>query len=549
MDGDARGGLGHPRLADRGADVAAIELDPLAVELDPQRSGQRAHRLRIVEVGPALDPGQRHAAVHRPRVEVGEAERRGDGTGDSGLAGPGGTVDRDDHGAAAYARPGQRVGAQRAREGGKVSLEAGIADRRGVHPLDLDPLARGEAGNRTEHRYPVVAVRVDRAATQAAPPPRSRIPSSLVSTLAPSAVSASLDGGDPVTLLAAQLGRVADRRLALGEAGRERNQRQLVDRQRDRRRRRPRSRAAARGGRGGRPLGSPPRSLFGLDLDLGPHPLEDREQAGAGRVEADSGEGDLAAGDEQRRDDEEGGRGEVGGDGDLAGLEPRRRAHGDRAVVTLDLGAGRGAASARCGRELGSGSTIRVSPSASRPAKSRQDLTWALATGSSYAMPRSGAASIRSGGRRSSRHSSRAPIRRSGAAIRSTGRRRIESSPSSVQAPVSCPASQPGSRRSRVPALPTSIVGRGGRRAGRRRARAVAGSIASAPTPSTSAPSALHRVQGRARVGGVQVALDRRLPLPHRRDQRRPVGDRLVGRRPQGAAQRPGGIEAGGHAA
>ena len=41
---------------------------------------------------------------------------------------------------------------------------------------------------------------------------------------------------------------------------------------------------------------------------------------------------------------------------------------------------------------VGSGSTTRVSPSASRPAKSRQDLTWALATGSSYSMPCSGGA-------------------------------------------------------------------------------------------------------------------------------------------------------------
>ena len=73
-------------------------------------------------------------------------------------------------------------------------------------------------------------------------------------------------------------------------------------------------------------------------------------------------------------------------------------------------------------------------------------------------MPVSGAPSTPSGGRRSSRQLSEAPIRRSGSAIRSTGRRRIESSPSSVQAPPGCPASQPGSRRSRVPALPTSIA-------------------------------------------------------------------------------------------
>ncbi len=76
-----------------------------------------------------------------------------------------------------------------------------------------------------------------------------------------------------------------------------------------------------------------------------------------------------------------------------------------------------------------------------------------------------GGARTASGGRRSSRALRSAPISRSGTAIRSTGRRRIESSPSSVHSPPSCPASQPGSSRSRVPALPTSIAaGRGPRR-------------------------------------------------------------------------------------
>ena len=46
----------------------------------------------------------------------------------------------------------------------------------------------------------------------------------------------------------------------------------------------------------------------------------------------------------------------------------------------------------------------------------------------------------------------------SGAAIRSTGRRRIDSSPSRIHTPSACPASQPGSSRSSVPALPTSIT-------------------------------------------------------------------------------------------
>jgi hypothetical protein len=82
VDGGTGGSFGHPRLADRGTDLAAVQHDPVALELDPQRTRQPAHRLGVVEVGPLFDPGQRHAPVHRPGVEVGEAERRGDGAGD-----------------------------------------------------------------------------------------------------------------------------------------------------------------------------------------------------------------------------------------------------------------------------------------------------------------------------------------------------------------------------------------------------------------------------------------------------------------------------------
>ena len=43
--------------------------------------------------------GEADAAVHRPGVQVREAEPCGDGARDRGLSGPGGTVDGDDHGA------------------------------------------------------------------------------------------------------------------------------------------------------------------------------------------------------------------------------------------------------------------------------------------------------------------------------------------------------------------------------------------------------------------------------------------------------------------
>ena len=134
---------------------------------------------------------------------------------------------------------------------------------------------------------------------------------------------------------------------------------------------------------------------------------------------------------------------------------------------------------------LGLGSTTVVGPEASRPASSTHDLTCAEATGSSYSIPFSGLPVTVNGGKRPSRASIAAPMRFSGAATRSTGRRRIESSPSSVQRPPSWPASQPGSSRISVPALPTSITS--------------AGAAARSPAPrttsesgrrSTSAPSA-----------------------------------------------------------
>ena len=135
---------------------------------------------------------------------------------------------------------------------------------------------------------------------------------------------------------------------------------------------------------------------------------------------------------------------------------------------------------------LGTGSTTVVGPEASSPASSTHDFTCADATGSSYSIPCSGLPAIVNGGKRPRSRSIRAPIGRSGVATRSTGRRRIDASPSSVQLPPSCPASQPGSSRISVPALPTSID-------------PVTGAAARNPTPritsepsrgSTSAPSA-----------------------------------------------------------
>ena len=130
----------------------------------------------------------------------------------------------------------------------------------------------------------------------------------------------------------------------------------------------------------------------------------------------------------------------------------------------------------------------------------------------------------------------RRPSERSGSAIRSTGRRRIESSPSSVNERPSCAASQPGSRRSSVPALPTSI-GPSGSRASRR------------PVPRIDRlhvadlherAERAHRLERRVGVGRVQIVLDPHRLGGHRPEQRGAVGDRLVRRRAQLAGESAG---------
>ena len=91
--GGAHGGVGRPPRgllgdlgrADRLADVLAVEQHAVALEADVQVA--RIARAR-----------QRHGAVERPGVQVGEAERPRDGAGDGRLAGPRGTVDGDEHG-------------------------------------------------------------------------------------------------------------------------------------------------------------------------------------------------------------------------------------------------------------------------------------------------------------------------------------------------------------------------------------------------------------------------------------------------------------------
>ncbi len=156
-----------------------------------------------------------------------------------------------------------------------------------------------------------------------------------------------------------------------------------------------------------------------------------------------------------------------------------------------------------------------------------------------------------------------APISRSGTAIRSTGRRRIDSSPSRVHSLPYLPR-QPSRQQPQQGARVADVDRRASRlRADRRRGlhpqpRSLsARDVLPANPTEGKRPARTHgqtAPEPRARVERVSAASSRRLivrlPLPHRRDQRRPVGDRLVRGRAQRSAQRSGGLEAGAaHAA
>ena len=82
MHRDARGGLGDLGVADRVADVLAVQRHGRAVEADLEPARELADRVGVVDVDPGAARRQRDAAVHRAGVEVREAERVGDAAGD-----------------------------------------------------------------------------------------------------------------------------------------------------------------------------------------------------------------------------------------------------------------------------------------------------------------------------------------------------------------------------------------------------------------------------------------------------------------------------------
>ena len=276
--------------------------------------------------------------------------------------------------------------------------------------------------------------------------------------------------------------RAADDGLALGEAAEQRDQRQLVDRQRDLVGARPsvpteRRRAATSSSPTGSSAGDRRRGSSRSPSDDRAHALE---RSGGSRCASSSTptslEHDPRAGHEHGRR----------GDGTRPRTGRRARATSSSSSSSLrgdaitcapsraiaDAGARR--ASARCGRGSAPARSRVVAPGGQQPGEQHARLH--LRASRPAARSRSRAAARRAtvnGGKRPSRASMprahRAQRRRRS---RSTGRRRIDSSPSSVHdAARAARRASPAAAASACPALPTSIgrVGSRGRAQARRR--------------------------------------------------------------------------------
>ena len=370
-------------------------------------------------------------------------------------------------------------------------------------PDDLDALARGEA-RRPRRASPGGGRRARRSRRRAGrPSPRTTKPSSGRLDLGAEPAQALDDGGDPVGLLEraapARRGRPSRPRRSSRAAPRAAARRSPAAPRRARRRCRRAAPARRRGRRPARSAGtsSPARSSRSPST-IAAHPLE-RSAGSPVRVQLTptSLDDEPRAGDEHAGGDEERGRGRVAGDVDVGRARARRRC---RRVTRRSVAARRRrpaaqqhalgvvAAAARLGHAV-----VAVGQ---QPGEQHARLDLRAGDRQLVVDRRAGARpwTVNGGKRPVARVDrgahQRAAARRSGrrAGGGSTRRRRASS------ARPSWPASQPGSRRISVPALPTSIGPSGSlrARAGRRRGRR-----ARPPRCSTSAPSARTRVERR----------------------------------------------------
>ena len=178
------------------------------------------------------------------------------------------------------------------------------------------------------------------------------------------------------------------------------------------------------------------------------------------------------------------------------------------------------------------GSSTTVSPSAERPASRMADFTCALATGSTWCTPRSRCPRMTSGGNRSPSRASSTPAhaaeRLDHPAHRPPAQRGVAGQHREARHPGQHPGQEPQAR-ARVPAV-DHVVGLG--EPGGRRHHHLG------PLLADPGPEPLHRLPRGVDVLGAQQAAHAGLPLGQRREEQRPVGDRLVPGHLEGAAER-----------
>ena len=207
---------GSPSLTSRPSSSTGPALSPGAT------AGVDRHRARDLAEGagtrrqrsrPGLQSGERDAAVHRAAVEIRslEAQLARERASDGRLAGAGGAVDR----APATASRGQ--GRIRGRQKSVVACT----------PMTSTP-RRGQPGDRAQHRQ-AIGRRAQRSRRRAGRRCHGRQSRRRSRRCRPRARPGRRRAGDAVGPSRAAPARPA-RRLALGEAAEQRDERQLVDR-------------------------------------------------------------------------------------------------------------------------------------------------------------------------------------------------------------------------------------------------------------------------------------------------------------------------------
>ena len=90
-------GLRDPLGADLGRHVTTVDEHPPVGERDADRLREGGEPGVVVERQASLERDEGHGAIHRAGVDVAPAEPRGERPGGRTLAGPGGSVEGDDH--------------------------------------------------------------------------------------------------------------------------------------------------------------------------------------------------------------------------------------------------------------------------------------------------------------------------------------------------------------------------------------------------------------------------------------------------------------------